>query len=42
MTVCAKSALEGYCDAVGISYNNEEDMIYGIISLREGKESAPL
>lgn len=39
--VCTKSALEGYCNAVGVPYNNEDEMIYGIISLREWKESAP-
>lgn len=39
--VCAKGTLEGYCNAVGISYNTEDEMIYGIISLREWKESAP-
>ncbi len=39
--VCAKSTLEAYCNSVGISYNDGEKMIHGIIALRDWKESAP-
>ena len=39
--VCAKTALEAYCNSVGLSYNKDHEMIHGIILLREWKESVP-
>ena len=39
--VCAKNALETYCSSVGLSYNKEDEMIYGILLLRQWKDSIP-
>lgn len=39
--VCARPALEAYCNSVGLSYNKDDEMIHGIILLLDWKESVP-